>query len=135
MPLILVLGFLWFTLLNHLRVEWTVNPQYGYGWAVPFLCLYLLWRRLKSPISHLPSSTSHLPPPIFYLLLCALAFLYAPTRLTQEANPDWRLISWALAIEVVGLTFLLAQTQSTIYQHVTHNAKHETRPIFSSPFF
>src|SRR5437773_11753796 len=40
-----VLGFLWFTLINHVRVEWTVNPQYGYGWAVPFLCAFLIWKR------------------------------------------------------------------------------------------
>src|SRR5439155_18005641 len=40
-----MLGFLWFTLINHVRVEWTVNPQYGYGWAVPFLCAFLIWKR------------------------------------------------------------------------------------------
>src|SRR6266404_2097142 len=40
-----VLGYLWFTLINHLRVEWTVNPQYRYGWAVPVLCRCLIWRR------------------------------------------------------------------------------------------
>src|SRR5258706_13641407 len=42
-----LLGYLWFTLINHLRVEWTVNPQYRYGWAVPALCLYLIWRRRR----------------------------------------------------------------------------------------
>ena len=35
-----------------------------------------------------------------------LAFLFLPTRLVQEANPEWRLVSWALAIEVIGLTLL-----------------------------
>src|ERR1035441_9312898 len=43
-----VLGWLWFTLINPLRVEWSVNPQYAYGWAVPYLCLYLLWRKTES---------------------------------------------------------------------------------------
>src|SRR5690349_21242213 len=43
----LLLAFLWFVLINHLRVEWAVNPQYSYGWAVPFLCLYLAWRTLR----------------------------------------------------------------------------------------
>ena len=42
----LPLAFLWFVLIDHLRMEWTVNPQYTYGWAVPFLCLYLLYERL-----------------------------------------------------------------------------------------
>jgi exosortase len=44
---------------------------------------------------------------LFALALCAA--LYAPTRLVEEANPDWRLVSWALAIEVVGITLWLAR--------------------------
>ena len=42
------LAWLWFTLINHLRVAWSVNPQYAYGWAVPFLCGYLIWRKAES---------------------------------------------------------------------------------------
>ena len=45
--LVVFLGFLWTILINHLRIEWTLNPQYGYGWAVPFLCLYLIWQRMQ----------------------------------------------------------------------------------------
>ena len=44
----LPLAWLWFRLIDHLRLEWAVNPQYAYGWAVPFLCLYLLWRKAES---------------------------------------------------------------------------------------
>ena len=40
--------FLWFILINQLRVEWALNPQYGYGWAVPVLCLYLVWQRVQA---------------------------------------------------------------------------------------
>src|SRR5580658_5353140 len=42
---LLSFALLWFILLNQLRVEWTVNPQYSYGWIVPLLCLGLLARR------------------------------------------------------------------------------------------
>ena len=42
------LAWLWFALINHLRVAWSVNPQYAYGWAVPFLCGYLIWRKTES---------------------------------------------------------------------------------------
>jgi len=42
--------------------------------------------------------------------LSLLALLYAPIRLVQEANPEWRLISWALALVVVGLTLLTLRT-------------------------
>jgi exosortase len=104
--------WLWFVLVNHLRVEWTLNPQYGYGWAVPFLSIFMLWKRLQLP-----------PPParrmawqrwLFsdrFLLVAfgTLALAYFPTRMIQEANPDWRLVSWGLAVEVVGITLCLLQ--------------------------
>jgi exosortase/archaeosortase family protein len=103
----LPLAWLWFVLINNLRIEWTVNPQYSYGWAVPFLCVFLLWQRIqktedgkqkaKTPFCFLPSKFQ-----FFALALCAL--LYAPTRLIEEANPGWRLVSWSLALEVVGIT-------------------------------
>jgi exosortase len=107
LPALLVFGFLWTILINHLRVEWTLNPEYGYGWAVPFLCLFLAWQRI--PHKPVYSTILHHPPPystISHLLFLLLALLYAPTRLVQEANPEWRLVSWALALEVVGLTWL-----------------------------
>ena len=108
------LGWLWAVLLNHLRVEWTLNPQYGYGWAVPFLCAYLLWKKflptasVQDPVAHSSlTAIPRLPFAICYLLLALGALLYAPTRLVEQANPDWRLVSWALALDVVGLTLLL----------------------------
>src|ERR1043166_4848346 len=42
----LALGFLWFVLISQLRIEWTLNPQYSYGWAVPPLSL------ARFPCSH-----------------------------------------------------------------------------------
>src|SRR5438045_5530767 len=91
---VVILGFLWFTLINHLRVEWSVNPQYGYGWAVPVLCAYLIWRRTKEvgvriEASTLGSPSSDLPSPISYFLMLCLALAWLPTRLIQEANPEW----------------------------------------------
>src|ERR1035437_2501884 len=63
-----ILGCYWAILIYYLGAQWSVYEQYNYGWAVPFLCLYLLWRRTgggghgaegrgQNPISHLPSST------------------------------------------------------------------------------
>jgi len=160
----LPLAWLWFRLVDHLRVEWAVNPQYAYGWAVPFLCLYLLWRnaeKLKAEMlkssegqaesrkqkaeegprdyettrprttdygtmhykttDHGPRTTDyasrttpHSSPFSFSAFqlfsVSLLAFLYLPTRLIQEANPEWRLVSWALALEVIGITLLLLRS-------------------------
>ena len=125
-------GLLWFTLINQLRVEWTVNPQYSYGWLVPVLCAGLAWRRwsgsmepgtrdqapqvtgrpLTPALSPSMGERDTLPAPrsalhaLWPMLFAFGAFLYAPTRLIQEANPEWRLVSWLLALEVVGLTLL-----------------------------
>ena len=92
--LVFVLGYLWFVLINELRGEWTVNPQYGYGWAVPFLCAYLIWenatkRRLN--IGRPATGKRHLPATFVLLLLGLGALLYLPTRWVLEANPGWRM--------------------------------------------
>ncbi len=106
--LVVFLGWLWLLLINHLRIEWTLNPQYGYGWAVPFLCLYLIWKRIQNADCRLRiAEPPRLPSAGSYYLLILLALLYAPTHLIEEANPEWRLVSWALAIDVVGFTLLL----------------------------
>jgi exosortase len=39
-------------------------------------------------------------------LFVVLALGYAPTRLVQEASPEWRVVTWAHALEVVLLTLL-----------------------------
>jgi hypothetical protein len=33
--LVLPLGYLWFHLIDNLQLEWSTNPQYGYGMVVP----------------------------------------------------------------------------------------------------
>jgi exosortase len=113
--------FLWQGLIRNLSIEWSLNPQYRYGWGVPFLCAYLFWRRwprgqeadeLKPNLEKTPGSKSglsplewpSLPQTAYAMVSFVLALAYAPTRLIQEANPEWRLVSWALAIEVIGLT-------------------------------
>jgi exosortase len=112
--LFLPLAWLWFVLINDLRVEWTVNPQYSYGWAVPFLCAFLFWQKIQqSAVSSQWSVAGaseggkfQLSAFSFQLIFISLALLYAPTRLIEEANPGWRLVSWVLALEVVGLTLI-----------------------------
>lgn len=109
------LSFLWLHLIRHLSVEWSLNPQYAYGWGVPFLCAYLLWREVRSAQpGQIPGGG---PAGTWYTQWrfaagIGLAVAYAPTRLVEEANPEWRLVSWALALEVVGLTWLLLASGS-----------------------
>ncbi len=99
-PLV-ALGLVWAQVVSRLQLEWSINPQYSYGWAVPFLCLYSAWRRRET----LPAPSRPLWPGLglVFALLAVLAFI--PIRLVQEANPDWRLLSWAMSLGAVCITF------------------------------
>src|SRR5438309_1737324 len=54
-----VIGGYWLLLIYNLGAQWSVYEQYGYGWSVPFLCVWLLWKRLQDRQSqvHSPQST------------------------------------------------------------------------------
>jgi len=102
-------------LVRQLSIAWSNNPQYAYGWSVPFLCLYLVWRRVKQAprpadaggVTAAPVSKRRRPSlSSFRLLLALCALLCAPIRLVQAATPGWSLVSWALAGMVIGVTLL-----------------------------
>lgn len=133
--LVLVVGWLWWCLVSHLSLAWNLNPQYGYGWAVPMLCVYLAWQAKDKT----PAFTAHqnsCPPsdsvvqhaaaglPLLRILgVVVLAVLLFPIRLVQTANPEWRLVSCALALTVIGLTLLLLPALLLGWQVVTANWK------------
>lgn len=89
-----VFAVVWLEVISRLRFEWSINPQYGYGWAVPFLAGYIFWRRSQNaPTPAAPRAR------LFWILLILIgALIFIPVRLIQEANPDWRLLSWTMAI-------------------------------------
>src|ERR1041385_9197869 len=96
------LAFLWLGLIHQLGAQWSVYEQYHYGWGVPLLMLYLLRERWRSRPAPSPSNVSR---PL--IILIAAGLLYWPTRMLHEANPIWRLSSWALGLEVVSITLAL----------------------------
>lgn len=91
---------LWAMVLDAVRVEWTVNPQYTYGWLVPLLAAFLFLLRWRAR----PARDAVTPSAGFWLLVGGLALVLLPARLIQEANPDWRLNVWLLAFAASGLT-------------------------------
>ena len=96
-------SLLWFWLFAHLRYEWTFNTQYNYGWAVPFLAgltFYFRWQRRP------PGEPSFGGNRIALGGIWLLLVLLFPLRVIEEANPDWRLLSWILALIVVIFSLL-----------------------------
>jgi exosortase len=95
-----VFALVWLLLVSRLRFEWSINPQYGYGWTVPFLAAYIFWRRYQNAP---PPSAPRLQVLAGLFIILAGLFLL-PVRLIQEANPDWRLLSWAMALAAGAIT-------------------------------
>jgi len=96
------LFLLWAEVIRHLQGEWSYNVQYRYGWSVPFLALYLVWKRwLERPS---PDRALEVAPAISVVA----AMLLFPLRFVAEANPDWRLVSWSLTILAVAASLSFA---------------------------
>src|SRR5256714_13812478 len=97
---LVVFGLIWFELINQLKPEWWLNPQYNYGLIVPCLALYLFWKRWRIRPAPEPPAMRALA--VVFILLSAALFL--PIRFLSEANPDWRLLSWLLALVVAAIS-------------------------------
>ena len=93
----------WLATIWLLGPQWSLFPQYNYGWAVPALCAYLLWLRW----SDRPQAETGKAAGPGSLLIGAL-IIWLPTRVIVEANPLWRVGSWAMGVEflTVALTLL-----------------------------
>ena len=96
-------GLLWLWLFVHLSWEWTLNSQYNYGWAIPFLgglIFYLRWQRR-------PAADLHGGGLVIVRVSMALVLVFLlPIRIVEEANPDWRLLGWILAVCAVDVSLL-----------------------------
>ncbi len=100
LPLIIMA---WYQVVHHLQGEWSYNPQYSYGWSVPFLVGFLLWRRWSTrPDAEQPVSRWW---PILGSVLAVVGL--APFRFLSDANPDWRLLSWSGSLCAVLLSLCL----------------------------
>lgn len=98
--LLLILAAVWAEVVFRLHREWDANPQYAYGWTVPFLAAYLFWNRMSTaPQPEAPRGRWIAVVAIFAALLVLL-----PIRWIGEANPDWRLLSWSMAVAAIGVS-------------------------------
>jgi exosortase len=95
---VVLLGGLWGLLYRTLATHWSVSREYSYGWVVPLLTGYLVVARWKwRPQPNGPERAGY-----WMAGVGTLAFL--PTWLLLQPNPDWRVLDWIFAGEIVLIT-------------------------------
>ena len=94
--------FLWGGLIYKLTTDWSTNSQYEFGYFVPVLIVYLLARRWADR----PSPSGQLSTWLLLTLTAFTLFLILPIRLVEEANPDWRPLTWVHAAVVISASLL-----------------------------
>lgn len=108
-----VLACAWLLFISELSVQWSIYEQYEYGWAVPFLCAWLLLRRFTGAVAvpNVPFANlliGRLPRANvekgWVVVAFSAAALYAPTRWLIQANPTWRLALLLWGCELLALT-------------------------------
>ncbi len=95
-----LLGAFWLLIWNQQRLEWSVNPTYAYGWAVPLLAGYLFYERWNTR----PNRSRAVGGWGWLLIPALLLIAYLPVRVVQEANPDWVKINWIMAGLAIGVS-------------------------------
>lgn len=97
-------ALLWLEVIKQLAPEWSLNPQYGYGWVVPLLTLYLLWQRWHQRPAPTPPRNRLIPMAVIILL----ALVFFPVRIIAQANPDWRLVGWTFGLGAIAASLSFA---------------------------
>lgn len=98
----LLLLAVWAIAIRQSDLEWTINPQYQYGWIVPFLTLILWWRSWpRRPAPGAPTAPFLLP-----VLVIGFSLFAFPLRIIEEANPDWRLLNYYFVGQALLITVL-----------------------------
>lgn len=85
-----------------MRYDWTYDETYHYGWAVPLLMAYLLSVRWRDRPAPAPSAVEHRKVTGW----AVIALLLPVVWLVREANPEWRLVSIALAALAIASALL-----------------------------
>jgi exosortase len=99
--LAIAMGAIAAPLLLHLACYWQIDPQYCYGWIVPFLGVYLAWRCRPSRPAPKPEPRGTTACVVAAMVCLSLVWLI------REATPDWSVVSWILAILTVCIVILL----------------------------
>ncbi len=87
----------------HLSVEWRLNEQYQYGYAVPWLAAGMAWLRLREMPSVSSTTAATFTFKAAWLIPVTFGvFLFG--ELLRQQDSTWRLVGWLMMCAVTLLT-------------------------------
>ena len=102
----ITLGACWFWTCRQLSLAWVAYPNYEFGYCVPWIALFLAWRRIVEMPGCLKTQSPARGGARFLsgaaLVLAWALFLFA--ELVREFDPHWRMVSWVMMASVTLLT-------------------------------
>ena len=110
-PLWLLVGGYWTWMVWACAGEWTTSEDYNYGWFVPPLALYFLWKRVESnsPRSHpsVPDPRGAMSCTVWAIIILSLLAIL-PLELVRQTPVHWRPILWAIGLLAFSNTLAVA---------------------------
>ena len=108
-PLWLLCCGYWLWLIWACAGEWTSSQDYNYGWFVPLLALYFLWKRWSDASAGVPhtGSVSFARGLAWFVIVVAIAAVF-PLEIVRQTPIHWRPNLWAIGLLAVSITLAVA---------------------------
>lgn len=99
----------WLWLVWACAGEWTSSQDYNYGWFVPPLALYFLWKRLSgAPAAVRPADSAVLARGLaWFVIVVAIAVVF-PLEIIRQTPIHWRPNLWAIGLLAASSTLAVA---------------------------
>lgn len=108
-PLWLFVAGMWIWLFWACAGEWATSSDYSYGWFVPPIALYFLWKRWEAAGRERWKEDAPLAKRVLaWSVLVLVLFLIAPLEMIRQTPIYWRPILWAIGGLTVGSTLSVA---------------------------
>ncbi len=108
-PLIVLLGGLWAWAVAINAFFWETDPNYSYGWVVPFLLVFYLWKRLGTqPEAFWVSAPTGARRRLSPWLLAVPALALFPIEVYRVEYHQSGIVLWVINLATVALTLASA---------------------------
>ena len=108
-PLWLLAAGYWLWMIWACAGEWTNSEDYNYGWFVPPLALYFLWKRFEgAPRTESAPGHGAAGRVIAWTVIVLSLLLVLPLEIIRQTPIHWRPNLWAVGFLAVGNTLAVA---------------------------